>query len=517
MKRKINIRPTTSVYATYKNIKYEIWTAISEFVDNSTQSYFDNVRKLEAVKYWKGLNIEIIYEKDPKVGDRLIIKDNAYGMGYQDFTRAIMLDSPPKKRTRSEFGMGLKTAACWFGKKWSVETVELGSGKKYFTSVDVLHLQKYKDEEIEVEEIDCSTREHGTTITIWDLNRTIVGRQVKKTKDQLCGIYRADIRTGAINIFFKGEKLTFEEPKILIETLPDGSSKVWKKEVDFSIDFREEKYTVKGFIALRETASTSDAGFTLMKNGRAIIGGYENNYRPEEIFEKPNSFVYQRLFGELNMDNWSVVQTKDDFDWKNGLEDVFIDKLLEECSDYIKQAKDYRKGKKTTIDVGVTRLVESFAKAGIIENVEIQPIKIDEMPSSAQVEVDLQPQADVEKYSDKEDLIVDGDTCKKIQFDRHGKPYVFNLRLEVDDPLKQWLYISKRDGEFDIEWNIRHPFFKPYINDPAFLEVMEQFIFAFALSEIESRELSENGKIEPATIRNKMNEMLKDVIKGGKS
>lgn len=40
--------------------------------------------------------------------------------------------------------MGLKTAACWFGKCWSVESVALGSGVKYKTTVDVEALSKYK-------------------------------------------------------------------------------------------------------------------------------------------------------------------------------------------------------------------------------------------------------------------------------------------------------------------------------------------------------------------------------------
>lgn len=50
MSKKINIRPTTGVYATYKNIRYEPWTAIAEFVDNATQSYFDHTDKLEKIK-----------------------------------------------------------------------------------------------------------------------------------------------------------------------------------------------------------------------------------------------------------------------------------------------------------------------------------------------------------------------------------------------------------------------------------------------------------------------------------
>ena len=144
MAKRINIRPTTSVYATYKNIRYDPWTAIAEFVDNSTQSYYDNTEKLNSTKYWNGLAVDIEYKRDKVSGDHLIIKDNAYGMDFRDFQRAIMLDSPPRKKSRSEFGMGLKTAACWFGKCWSVESVALGSGVKYKTTVDVEALSKYK-------------------------------------------------------------------------------------------------------------------------------------------------------------------------------------------------------------------------------------------------------------------------------------------------------------------------------------------------------------------------------------
>ena len=111
MSKSINIRPTTSVYATYKNIRYDPWTAIAEFVDNSTQSYYDNIERLESTKYWDGLTVDIEYKRDKINGDRLIIRDDAYGMDFHDFKRAIMLDSPPKRKSRSEFGMGLKTAA----------------------------------------------------------------------------------------------------------------------------------------------------------------------------------------------------------------------------------------------------------------------------------------------------------------------------------------------------------------------------------------------------------------------
>ena len=75
MAKSINIRPTTSVYATYKNIRYDPWTAIAEFVDNSTQSYYDNILKLESTKYWDGLQIDIEYKKDK--GKLVIDEDEA--------------------------------------------------------------------------------------------------------------------------------------------------------------------------------------------------------------------------------------------------------------------------------------------------------------------------------------------------------------------------------------------------------------------------------------------------------
>lgn len=43
---------------------------------------------------------------------------------------------------------------------------------------------------------------------------------------------------------------------------------------------------------------------------------------------------------------------------------------------------------------------------------------------------------------------------------------------------------------------------------------MQQFTFALALSEIESRRISVDGKIDASTIRMKMNEILKSIMRG---
>ena len=532
MNKRINIRPTTSVYATYKNIKYDPWTAIAEFVDNSTQSYYDNVERLKAIKYWDGLEVAIIYERNAN-GDKLVIRDNAYGMDFNDFQRAIVLDSPPPKKTRSEFGMGLKTAACWFGKNWRVESTALGSGVKYSASIDVEALHKYKNEEIEVEEEAVSTKEHGTVITIWNMNRTIVGRQVGKTKDQLRGMYRVDLRSKEIRITYNGEELVYEEPPVLVEKLPDGSMKQWRKDISFEIPYMDEMLHVSGFVGIREKASTAAAGFALLRRGRVIVGGYENAYRPEEIFGSTTTYVYQRLFGELNMDDWPVSQTKDAFDWYNGLEDALIEQLNICCDDYKNKAKDYRVGKRADFGNTTSGMVDRFTEAGVISDASVDSFDVDDEEAKNTHYSDSTEEQNVNErtseygdnsISDKVDektdkeLLIDGALGQTISFKTTYGEYKFNIRLKKSDPLQSWLVITKendKENEFNISWNVRHPFFKPYIDEPEFLGVMEQFIFALALAEIESSRISIDGKIEAHALRMRMNELLKDVARGG--
>lgn len=510
MSRKLNIRPSTGVYATYKHIRYDPWTAIAEFVDNSTQSYYDNQEKLERIKYWKGLKVDIKYEKDEDGSMSLVIRDNAYGMDYRDFQRAIVLDSPPNRPTRSEFGMGLKTAACWFGKMWSVESVELGSGIRFKTIVDVDMLHKYRNEEIEVEETECSKKEHGTTIRIWKLNRKIVGRQVQKTKEQLRGMYRHDLRIGEISISYNDEELQYSDPAILTETLPNGDVKVWKQDVDFVVDNPSGNYRVTGFIALREEGSTSAAGFTLMRRGRVIVGGYENCYRPEEVFEKSNSYVYQRLFGELNLDDWPVTQTKDAFDWYNGLEDDFIDCLVKVCREYARKAKEHRVRKQASAPT-VEGMANEFKKAGIIEDPQVEHIELVEDAKLVQSSGAKCESVSSEEASKLALRLVE-DSGQLVTFKHKGKDYSFEFVLERGNAEANWLVIENSSSACQkVTLSTAHPFFDPYTSDPEFLEIMEKFAFALALAENDARSTSPDGRIDPSGIRKRMNESLNAV------
>ncbi len=229
----IDIRPATSVYGTYRRLSYKPWFAIAEFIDNSTQSYYDHSMELKEDSNFKKMVINIRYDASEKI---LEITDNAYGMNWEDFQRALVLDKPPKNRDgRNEFGMGLKTAACWFGNLWTVETTEYGSNKMFSATMDIKKLETEKTETINPVITHVPFEMHQTKITIKDLNQTMASSAIRKTKDLLQRIYRNDLRTGEIDIIWNGEHLEYSEIEILKEELKDGTTKEWKDNVNFEV------------------------------------------------------------------------------------------------------------------------------------------------------------------------------------------------------------------------------------------------------------------------------------------
>lgn len=528
MAKKINIRPTSSVYTTYKRLSYQPWTAIAEFVDNSTQSFYDHKNELMSLKYSKGLRITIDYITNEPGGDRLEIYDDAYGMEWYDFQRAIILDSPPINTDgRNEFGMGLKTATCWFGSVWSVESTQLGSKTKYYIEMDIDQLGKYKTEEIDVREESANSKEHFTKIVIRKLNKKISGpRTISKVKELLSSIYREDIRSGFIKIYYNGTQLQFKEAPVFSEKV-NGISKEWKKDVNFIIEHEGKNLSVKGFIAIRIPGSVKDAGFTLLRRGRVIIGGSEGNYRPTELFGDSNSYAWQRLYGELHMDNWPVAQAKDSFDWHNsGLEEAFIETLEPITREYRRKAENIRVRERINTNALVQSAVTGLSNSGLLENIDIEIVDRNLSQNADVVNTNIPDSADakiIDASSENEEIvgtndngvIIDGGNQANYRFKYNGIDYLFHIIFDVTDPTLHWLLVEENsEYEFTLLINMKHSFFKPLIEKREFLPIMTRMSIALVLAEIESLTLSHDGRIEPCDIRLKMNEILENVRKG---
>jgi hypothetical protein len=529
MKDKINIRPTSGVYATYKRLSYQPWTAIAEFVDNSTQSYFDNRNTLKELSGFNKLVINISYFSGKEGKDSLTITDNAYGMEIEDFERAIVLDKAPKNTDgRNEFGMGLKTAACWFGTRWTVKSTQYGSEFGYSASVDVDKLEKDKDEEVDLDIFEVDPSEHYSIITIEKLNKKITGpRTIGKVRELLSSIYRQDLRTGEIIITYNDNELVFKDPTIYKETLLDGTVEDWSKDVDFTINHEGKDLRVTGFIALRIPGSVREAGFTLMRRGRVIVGGPEKNYRPVEIFGDSNSYAYQRLFGELHMDNWPVTQAKDEFDWhSSGLEEMFIEELLPLTKPYRTKAESIRVRQQVETKTIIDKTINDLQSAGVITGATATAVNNHEKSpcdNDQSTDRDIMPEAE-ENYDENEivassidtDVIVSGPESYIMPFSYNNNDYVFKVSFDTSNPLNSWVLVNDEcDTEYHITINMKHPFFKPLTENKDFMVIMTKIVIAMVLAEIDSLMISTDGKINASDIRRQMNHILEKIVHKG--
>ena len=504
----IDIRPSPSVYSTYRRLSYKTWFALAEFIDNSTQNYYSHEKDLIQAysKEQKGnhLKIQISYDSER---NQIEILDNANGMDFEELGRAVALDKPPKDRSgRSEFGMGLKTAACWFGTTWEIETSKLGIPFTHFVKVHVPDLVENSIKDIPVKTISSSKTTHFTKITISGLFKPIHGRTLGRVKDQIGSIYREDIRSGKIDISWNGEPVKFDEPPILIEKNGPGSETIWKKKIDFNVKWENENKTLKvsGWIGIRLPGSQRDAGYVLLRRGRVIIGGPNEGYKPIEIFGQGNTFRSQRLIGELHMDEWPVTQAKDDFDWAGGLEESFIASLKTYSQDYMDKAEGHRKETKPITKADMEMATEETQKA----------FSSPTFGNLIKEEIDFPLPHKTEKQnvedSDKLKEISEGPILFKIPVGTEIWEFKLHWQGQISDA--HWMSVNyPSDNETNIFLNTSHPFFVKYLDKPGALEILQNIILSLALAERMARRVKEKDCISPDDFRNYMNRVLRRV------
>ena len=535
-KIKLDIQPPTSIYLTYSRLTYTIWHAIAEFVDNSTASYYSHKEELKKQKNYK-LKVYIIYQPEHKT---LTIYDNAYGMEIEDFKRAIILNSPPKDKSgRNEFGMGLKTAACWFGKEWEIKSTKLGSTKLYSAFMDIEKLSITNEKNINIHVDEINSEKHYTKLVIKELNRKITFSTRKKVIEQLSNIYRKDLINNDIEIkyieqnydkngnphytndgenFFNSydevPKLKYENPTIW-EYIDEktGLKEKYFQEFSDEIFFEGKTYPINGFLAIRATGSREYAGLTLIRRNRVIVGGLNSGYRPKEVFGGLGDFPYQRIFGEVNMDNWPVTQAKNAFDWDNGLEEAFINKMKSISAELITKSRSLR------IKEPINLKSTSNQKI-LTNNISIETM-FKQSTGSLTIEKFTNPVKNIinnennnlnssnEKLSNYLVFKINDYSDREIHID-----YVADTSL---NPL-EWLKIDfiekeSKKNKFKVTLFYNHSFFKPYVNEGEFILVLKKFAIALAVSIINAEFTPTTGLDQtPSAILNFMNDYLKQAI-----
>ena len=343
--RQIDIQPGISVLSVLRYLDYQPWYALAEFVDNSLQSALDYLSELRK-RDGPGYRLKVDIEYDPSDVGRIAVRDNAAGIHDKDYDRAFKTaERPPDVGNLAEFGMGMKSAACWFARNWTVRTKALGEAEERLVTFDIDDIVNRGITQLLVETRPASASQHYTEVLLTDLHRQMGPKTVSKVKTHLGAIYRIFLRDQFLTLTYNGDEVNYPEPGILkapIYRKVDGKKLFWKREFDISLANRRR---VHGYAALRETASTSEAGFAVFRRRRLIQGGADHGYRPERIFKKPNSYTYQRLFGEVHVEGFGVSHTKDAIQW-DGQEDEVIERIAEELNKppmpMLDQAEGYR-------------------------------------------------------------------------------------------------------------------------------------------------------------------------------
>lgn len=503
--KKVDIRPGVSVLAVLRHLNYRPWYALGEFVDNAVQSFLEHSSALQK-RYGDGFKLRVDIDIDSASPPRISIRDNAAGIFESEYGRAFRPAAiPPDRSGLAEFGMGMKSAACWFAPRWTVRTSALGEQVARTVHFDIENIVNDDIEEIAIQEAREAPDRHYTEIVLEDIFHVPVGRTVAKLKEHLTDIYREFIRDGILELRFNGESLLYREPKILKAAYfkdKNGTLMEWRKPIEF--DFGNG-LSVHGFAALRETANTAKAGFSLFRRGRVIQGSGDEGYRPAYIFGSANSYRYQRLFGELHLDGFEVSHTKDGFRWDEN-EQPFLELLRDHLDSgelqLLKQAEGYRvRVARAQLQMSVRQALDNTAEA-------LESRLPDVIPDIA----DAEP---VDTPSEEEPHT---STLASRRFDIRFRDKEWTINVEItDDPAEnQWLAVTdvaqsrQHPRRLDIRVSMVHPFMLRFAQtDSENMEALLRVAAAIAVAEVIARD---SGVRKAGTVRRNVNDILRDAL-----
>jgi hypothetical protein len=470
------------VLRSYKRLPYKPWHALAEFVDNSTQSYFNNQAALDKAfeEDDSGLEVTIVYEKD---GDGLIrISDNAMGMSYDELTCAMHIGMPPAYAGgRSRYGLGMKMGACWFGENWKIVTKKLGETTEYTVAIDVKEAAAGRDELQERKVENLSPDLHYTTIEITNLNHRPAGRTLGKIRTFLAGMYRLDIEKKLLVLQWQNTPLTATvDWKFLKDSLGDE----YRKKFEFTVNGKQ----AWGWVGVLDVGGRPKAGFAIVHKGR-MVQTWPEAWHPEALYgqtQGSNDLVNQRLVGEIHLDEFDVSHTKDAIHWVDDEEDQVQNELKRVCAEYRDVARRARKRghKQAAIDTAARALQAELESPELIDLIDDTP----PLPDAVAADESL--------------MISEVDTKSvdfKTEFPHRGKTVTVVGKLDSNKSQNDPYVISEASQEdrVVVVINMAHPHVNT-IDENGLLNYFRHCMYD-ALSEWRAR--NQAASIEPSTIR----------------
>ena len=505
----VDIRPDVSVLGVFRHLNYKPWFALAEFVDNALQSFLENQEALGALQE-PSTQVRVRVHIDVEADGAISVSDNAAGIYRDDWSRALRPAEPPPDTTGlAEFGMGMKTASAWFGQELTIRSTALGEPVARSVTLDFGRIVEERVSTVQPESFEAAANEHGTVITVRGLFKPPRGRTISKIREHLASIYRMFLRDGTLELVYRSggqaeEPLYPEEPPVLTASRwddPDGDPVLWHKSIEMDLG---EGLSASGFAALRERASTSRAGFALFRRRRLIEGSGDETYRPSAIFGAPNSYIYQRLFGELTLTGFDISHTKDGFRWEEN-EEPFVELLREELDadplPLLRQARNFR--------VGIERS-KSIADAASSAAEETADLIGRELNQSSVGEDEAQDDSVPQDLPPGEELF-----SAEVAFDYAGHRWRVIAECSNDvTAMDEWFEIAeKRNGEeyfIRLRLSLRHPFTERFSGiEYENFELLMRFAAALSIAEITARW---SGVSQAHETNRRVNDLLRTVF-----
>lgn len=518
MANNVSIATRPLVYSTFRYINNKVWNALAEYIDNSIQSYEDHREELKNLNRDGKLHVSIDIDF---LNDQIIILDDAYGITEENYQRAFELANLPlDNQGLNEFGMGMKVSSVWLCDTWTVETSAYGESVRKTMTFDLPEVVENEEMELPVDEVACASDLHYTKITLRNLSMNKpTNRQLAYIKKHLTSIYTKYLREKTVEITLNGEQLKYVELKVLKAphySNTEGTPIVWRKEISFASksDKNGKEYSVKGFIAILETMSTSENnGFLLLRRGRVIGTSFDDRYRPKCLCGQEGSPQYKRIFGELYIEGFDVSFTKNSFqeddDFSMFIELLKFDLVRDKSFDIFGQAQNYTKPK-TTKEIKklgenlVNQIARGFSKPIIsTPKTTTQPVE-----STAS---DAEPQQQVNLFG--EPIATDEYKISPVTIDvtlNDGKKVPLTIVSEKG-ATEQGLYALKVNADnnhYTAIINLRNPIFNRFEKSLSTLEGQEQLAYVIKVMVATEISLSQGGDEGATYFRNQFNSLF---------
>ena len=482
-----------SAIDAYSRLSYTMWYALAEFIDNSTQSRTNYKSLIDDVLKEEGtpLVVSITHNRLKK---EISIKDNSIGMTKDDLIEALRVAQPTKdSKGRSKYGMGMKTAACWIGRRWKVITAEWSSGEEWTADVDVQGVA-FHHKKIPLVGRVVGSDEHYTEIVISDLHRNIQKRTEETIQGYLGSMYRFDIIAGRLKILFNGEEVKPPD-EYDIDTDPDG--KPMRMDLpDFEINGKK----VTGWVAVLRKGGRKFGGFSLFQNQRQIQG-FPNAWKPRSIFggvddEGANNLISQRLTGLIELDGFKVSHTKDAILFEGDEEDE-LEKFL---ANFTKDYRNYAVKRRNLRGPGWSR----EKVKDLLENIKKEFVN-DEMKDA--INHALLPPLETILANNKQQLAALADAEKVATIDISPELRIIVSRQEKSEYEPYVTIIAAAEpGTIHVIINGLHPYYLSIESADAVDECMRQYIYD-AVAEYRVSRLA--AKLTPDSVRRLKNDLLR--------